>query len=68
MPELKPCPFCGSEKISFGHSIADGEIIHVYCHTCKALVKFPIEVKSKHETFGETMSKWAEKWNRRETK
>lgn len=61
---LKPCPFCGGEVI-FARDL-EGEIHGIYCHKCKSKVKFQIEFK-KSDTFGKTMTDWAEAWNRRAT-
>jgi Lar family restriction alleviation protein len=37
MEELKPCPFCGSDELSHGHTFPphQGE---VQCHNCDALI------------------------------
>lgn len=62
--ELKPCPFCGS-NVSFCHDIS-GEITGIRCPACKSMTKFyGLPIPKKSETFGETMSRWAEKWNQR---
>lgn len=63
MPELRPCPFCG-HKVDFVHDFR-GEITGIYCSRCMMKAQFNIGVKSKRETFGETMEKWAVKWNAR---
>ena len=43
MTELKPCPFCGSEKITYFLSFTG--IYMVKCRDCEALVSFPGKVE-----------------------
>ena len=64
MEKLKPCPFCGNRKPIMSWDI-EGEPNGIYCNYCKAMVKFPITAASEKETYGETLDKWAEKWNDR---
>ena len=63
MPELKPCPFCG-HKADFTYNYMS-EPSGIYCSRCMMKIVFNIAVKNKRETYGETMQKWADKWNRR---
>lgn len=49
-PNLKPCPFCGSEAIAWERSFP-----HVRCSSEKCQVAL----------FDETVEKAIEKWNRR---
>lgn len=32
-PELKPCPFCGSDNVQAG---GDDKVVGVWCHNCQA--------------------------------
>lgn len=61
--ELKPCPFCGGHTQPVYVDPADG-ISGIYCHGCRALVKWNIEMEPR-ENYGENYQKWARKWNRR---
>ena len=63
MTTLRPCPFCGN-NVQWNHNL-DWEITGIYCVRCKAMVKFPVKVK-RTDTYGDTMNKWAEFWNRRD--
>ena len=63
MPELKPCPFCG-RKVDFLYDYRS-EPSGIYCSRCMMKTEFNIGVKNKRETYGETMQKWAAKWNAR---
>lgn len=38
MKELKPCPFCGSEKVAVAYSFTD--IYMIKCLNCGALTSF----------------------------
>ena len=54
MSELKPCPFCGSNNVSFNHCGLEKGVVFVMCNMCC--------------TFGPTGvhdEDAAEKWNRR---
>lgn len=53
-PELKPCPFCGSTKISTGVSFFGG-LRSFSCKACKCSIQFIWEDKEK----------CIEAWNRR---
>ena len=64
MTEKKSCPFCGGKVIWVRDPEDCTEIRGIYCHGCKALVKWNIQVKQT-DTFGETEEQWIEKWNRR---
>lgn len=64
MRALRACPFCGGEPVTPMWDIQDGSINGIYCSNCKALVKFPIQMKGK-ETYGKNFDKWAKKYNRR---
>ena len=62
--ELKPCPFCGG-KVNYTHNmelIPDG----IACMHCWTVTRFIRIRPKKRETFGETMKKMSEIWNRRE--
>lgn len=37
MSELKPCPFCGSEKVKARHGIG---MVMILCYKCGATVSF----------------------------
>lgn len=50
---LKPCPFCGSEKVKAQHGI---EMVMILCYKCGATVSF-YEKERKEQT--------VEAWNRR---
>ena len=64
MGEHRPCPFCGGRVMYVRDPMDCAEIKGIYCLGYNALVKWNIEVK-KNETFGETETKWLDKWNRR---
>ena len=65
--DLKPCPFCGGEAKFMWD--AEGEISGIRCPTCKSATRFyALPAPKKSETFGETMARWAEKWNRRDAR
>lgn len=65
LKELKPCPFCGGQ-VKFVHDM-NSEIIGIRCPDCKSMTKFyGLPTPKKSETFGETMNRWAGKWNQRE--
>ena len=51
MSELKPCPFCGSEKVKARHGM-----VMILCYKCGATVSF-YEKERKEQT--------VEAWNRR---
>ena len=53
MSELKPCPFCGSEKVKAQQSLG---IVMILCNKCGATVSF-YEKERKEQT--------VEAWNRR---
>lgn len=64
MFELKPCPFCGG-KVDYQYDGAF-EISGIRCSQCHSMTKFyRIPKPKKSETYGESMDKWAECWNRR---
>lgn len=63
---LKPCPFCGSEKVRIMRDLEMVNVTGIYCTDCRSLTKWAIDMKPK-ETFGENEAKWAEHWNRRAT-
>ena len=63
--ELRLCPFCNGKAIFVRDPEDMAEITGIYCLACKAYVKWNIRPEKK-ETFGETQSRWAEKWNRRD--
>ena len=54
---LKPCPFCGGDRIHFDKSWASSVIL-IYCPDCSAVVSFG---SNKRDTFKHS----AEKWNKR---
>lgn len=63
--ELLPCPFCG-RKVQFNIDI-DGDVAGIYCNWCKAYVRFTsIDGTKKGDKFGDTMNRYAEKFNRRD--
>ena len=62
--QWKPCPFCGSEKVSVMRDMELVSITGIWCAACRSLTKWTIPMKPK-ETFGENEAKWAERWNRR---
>ena len=62
--ELRLCPFCNGKAIFVRDPEDVAEITGIYCLACKAYVKWNIQ-PGKRETFGETQSRWTEKWNRR---
>lgn len=64
MEALKPCPFCGGDRVQLYRNL-DGKITGLFCRGCKATVMFRIEM-AVDETFGENERKWAATWNRRE--
>lgn len=67
LKEMKPCPFCGTKKISFVWD-AVGEVSGIRCQVCHYVIRWPrIKPKNKSETFGETMNKWTDEWNKRAT-
>lgn len=51
MFELKPCPFCGAENVTYKW---DSDVVHVKCKACGA-------TGSKHFTIDDAN----EAWNRR---
>ena len=62
--ELTPCPFCNG-RAQFIYDPEDcAEIRGIYCHGCKALVKWNIQAKQA-DTYGQTAEARAGKWNRR---
>lgn len=66
MTPLKPCPYCGSTKVTF---VYDFDLVPhgVYCPGCKTKASWGMEFPKKM-TFGEMMEQIAERWNRREAK
>ena len=62
--KLKPCPFCGSERVGFVRDLEMVSITGIWCADCRSLTKWVIPMKTK-ETVGENEAKWAKKWNRR---
>ena len=61
--ELKQCPFCG-DHVQKVYEFAEKGISGIFCHGCKAMVKWRIEMEPA-ENYEENYRKWAEKWNRR---
>ncbi len=61
--ELKPCPFCGG-KAQFMYNI-DCEPDGILCRKCQYVMRFLRIHHKPKDTFGETMEKMAEVWNRR---
>lgn len=53
MSELKPCPFCGSEKVKAQHGVG---MVMILCYKCGATVSF-YEKERKEQAI--------EAWNRR---
>ena len=49
MTEKKSCPFCGGKVIWVRDPEDCTEIRGIYCHGCKALVKWNIQVNKKAE-------------------
>ena len=67
MADLKPCPFCGSDRVIWLNDPEDvAEIKGIYCLNCKAKVQWNIETK-KTDTFGKTRNQWLDRWNRRDS-
>lgn len=64
--KLKPCPFCGREKVSFLYDIDTGEPKGVMCSWCKVIVRWPTVPRMKtQETFGDQQKRLTERWNER---
>lgn len=65
MTELKPCPFCGG-KVDYQYD-GNFELSGIHCPRCHSRTTFyRFLTPKKSETYGETMDKWADCWNRRE--
>lgn len=65
MVKLKPCPFCGG-KVDYQYD-GNFELSGIHCLQCHSMTKFYRIPKPKpSETYGETLDRWAEHWNRRE--
>ena len=66
MANLKPCPFCGNPEPVFMYDI---ELVPhaIHCLKCGAFIRFFGINGHKDKTFGETMEKIAQRWNRRDT-
>lgn len=67
MAELKPCPFCGSQKVQISWALNNDSINGVYCAHCKAMAKWPVPEWRGKQTAGEYMDEWKDRWNRRAT-
>ncbi len=61
--ELKPCPFCGG-KADFNYN-AELDPDGIRCMKCRVVLRFMRIRHMPKATFGETMVKMAEVWNRR---
>ena len=65
MDKLKPCPFCGNDKVIIGWTIEGYQITGIYCTKCKAMTKWPVPEWRGRQTAGEYIHEWTERWNRR---
>ena len=75
MPELKPCPFCGSAILPEVFSIPvsdEGDVLEYYveCMRCQAMMGFPYRWSNSEDSLMqyagfETPEEAAEAWNRR---
>ncbi len=60
MPELLPCPFCGSEAHLF---VSEG--IKVLCSKCGASTRILVDGVSARGVYGNATKTVIEAWNRR---
>jgi len=59
--QLKPCPFCGGNRVKLTFDIASNSIKGIYCSDCKGFTKFNGLISARAD--GQV---WADTWNRRQ--
>lgn len=64
MTDLKPCPFCGGE-VRYNYNL-DLEPDGITCMKCSYILRFTRISHRGKDTFGATMQRLAEAWNRRQ--
>lgn len=65
MDNMKPCPFCGENRMQQIRDFDSAAIDGIYCLACKTVVRFTNITMHPNETYEENEEKWRKRWNRR---